>query len=270
MKIRKQTLILGVFISFCSPVIFGQGHVDRILENAKRGYAPDQFVISERYHNGTGTYKQDDYEAIKWCRKSAIQGHNEAQYRLGFYYRMGRGVKKDLVKAIEWFEKSAAQYNRYAMSELGRLYSDGKSIEPIYERAIYWLEKYLEILPGEVFALRRLGDSYKGLGDYEKHFEYYLKAAEAGDKKAQFKVGMYYRKGEYVEKDLKKSFEWLQRGSDDKMRLGSKFQLAYAYEMGWGTTKDLKLAKKLYRECEEKGHPKAKEAIKRVKGKMKK
>ncbi len=40
--------------------------------------------------------------------------------------------------------------------------------------------------------------------DEDVHFDYYLKVAQQGDYKAQFKLGVYYDKGKGVTQDLKK------------------------------------------------------------------
>ena len=48
-------------------------------------------------------------EAFKYCKKSAEEGHAEAQFNLGVMYQYGRGVKQDYFKAFEWYQKAAEQ-----------------------------------------------------------------------------------------------------------------------------------------------------------------
>ena len=62
---------------------------------------------------------------------AAEQGHSEAQYKLGQYYRSGRGgLKKDAKKALEWFEKSANQgFVRAMLQHRGLVQNQDMSLE---------------------------------------------------------------------------------------------------------------------------------------------
>lgn len=57
------------------------------------------------YGDGRGV-KQDDFEAVKWFRKAADQGHAKAQVLLGLSYILGKGVQVNKVLAKEWFGKA--------------------------------------------------------------------------------------------------------------------------------------------------------------------
>jgi uncharacterized protein len=57
---------------------------------------------------------QDDAEAVRWYRKSAEQGHPQAQYNLGYMYYYGYGVPRNRVGANDLFQKAAAQGNEDA------------------------------------------------------------------------------------------------------------------------------------------------------------
>ncbi len=55
-----------------------------------------------------------------------------------------------------------------------------------------------------------------GLGVPQSNAEavkWYLKAAEQGNVRAQFKLGLMYQNGEGVEKDLKSAAEWLMKAA---------------------------------------------------------
>ncbi|MBR6106395.1 MAG: sel1 repeat family protein [Oscillospiraceae bacterium] len=62
-------------------------------------------------------------------------------------------------------------------------------------------------------ALQELGERYYfGLGtaqDYEKAYEYLLRAAEQDVQDAQFLIAECYRDGHFVQQDYEKYFEWL-------------------------------------------------------------
>ncbi|MBT5033362.1 MAG: sel1 repeat family protein [Rhodospirillales bacterium] len=107
--------------------------------------------------------------------KAAKQGHSEAQYKLGQYYRSGRGgLKKDATKALGWFEKSAAQGFVRAMLQCG-------------------------------------GHYYRGAGaakDYKKSLGYYKKAAKKGEKYAAYMIGVHYQRGRGAKKSTKQAIKW--------------------------------------------------------------
>ena len=48
-------------------------------------------------------------EAAKWFRKSAEQGHADAQSSLGGMYEDGKGVPRDYVQAHKWYNLAAAK-----------------------------------------------------------------------------------------------------------------------------------------------------------------
>lgn len=50
---------------------------------------------------------RDYRQAADWCRKSAQQGHANAQYFLGMMYDEGKGVAQDARQALDWYRKSA-------------------------------------------------------------------------------------------------------------------------------------------------------------------
>jgi hypothetical protein len=60
------------------------------------------------YEQGDGI-KQDLKEALKWYRKAADQGFDQAQFRLGLMYYNGRGVKQNRTEAFKWIVKAAEQ-----------------------------------------------------------------------------------------------------------------------------------------------------------------
>lgn len=61
-----------------------------------------------RYENGEGVIPDVDRAVRLYC-KAARQGYAEAQYRLGWIYSHGRGVKRDDALASAWFTKAASQ-----------------------------------------------------------------------------------------------------------------------------------------------------------------
>ena len=91
-----------------------------VMRLAEKGYAEAQFRLGFMYYRGYGV-KQDYAEAVKWFRKSAEQGHAGAQCNLGVMYDNGYGVQKDYAEAVKWFRKAAAQGHTAAQEALKQL-----------------------------------------------------------------------------------------------------------------------------------------------------
>lgn len=74
--------------------------------------------------------------AVKWMRKSAIQGQPLAQRYLGVMYDKGEGVEENPVLAAYWFQKSADQRDAEAQFYLATMYEDGEGVERNLKKAL--------------------------------------------------------------------------------------------------------------------------------------
>ena len=71
-------------------------------------------------------------------RLAADQGNADAQVKLGFMYREGRGVTKDHSEALKWYRLAAQQGDWSAQSNLGSMYDKGQGVTQDYVRAHMW------------------------------------------------------------------------------------------------------------------------------------
>ena len=46
---------------------------------------------------------------MKWVQKAAESGDTKFQYMLGLFYEDGIGAQKNIAEAIRWFKKAAEQ-----------------------------------------------------------------------------------------------------------------------------------------------------------------
>ena len=60
-------------------------------------------------------------EAEKWFQRAAEQGHDNAQFYIGWCYDKGYGVPRNYNEAKKWYTKAADQGNRKAKSSLRNL-----------------------------------------------------------------------------------------------------------------------------------------------------
>jgi TPR repeat protein len=76
-----------------------------------------QINLGVMYADGRGVVR-DDYEAARWFRAAATQGHAVGQNRLGIFYAKGRGVARNDAEAVRWFRAAAAQGDANAIRNL--------------------------------------------------------------------------------------------------------------------------------------------------------
>lgn len=153
------------------------------------GTSDSKKTVEELCKLGNDAYDAGDYtKAVKWYKKAAKQGDDNAQRRLGWCYAYGKGVKEDYEKAFEWYEKSAVQGNAEAQIGLGLCYNYGRGVKQDYAKAFEWYKKAAEQCCGNVIQYT-VGYCYEeGLGvrqDYDKALEWYRKSAELGNENAK-------------------------------------------------------------------------------------
>jgi hypothetical protein len=119
---------------------FASMPLDKLKAAAEAGDQEAQYDLGNRFvakasSNGRRT---DAANAVKWYRRSAEQGHANAQYRLGLAYAKGEGVEQDLVEAATWYLKSAKQGNAWAQLRIGDCRRFGSGVLVSLSRARHW------------------------------------------------------------------------------------------------------------------------------------
>ena len=76
------------------------GQLAEIRCLAEQGNAEAQFSLGFRYDEGEGV-PQDSQEAVKWWRKAAEQGHDQAQFQPRCHVRNRRGCAPILSRGRE-------------------------------------------------------------------------------------------------------------------------------------------------------------------------
>ncbi len=210
----------------------------------------------------------EDYitHAVEQLKKAANQGNKGAQFRLGFYYDQGVGVKQDYSKAFSWIKKVANQGHAEVQEILGLFYYQGIGVKQDFKEGFNWIEKAAN--QGYADAQYNVGISYYyGQGaeqDYSKAFNWYQKAANQGLADAQFSLGISYYYGQGVKQDYSKALNWTEEAAFQGYA-EAQFELGTLYEKGIGVVKkDLKEAAYWYEEAAEQGHQKAKAQLKRL------
>jgi len=85
---------------------------------------------------------EDDAEAVRLFRASAVQGHPEGEYGLAEMYIKGEGVAQDYDEAILWLERAAEHGHARAAGMLVSVYRNGRFGRPVDPaKAEYWNER---------------------------------------------------------------------------------------------------------------------------------
>ncbi len=143
-------------------------------------------------------------------RKAADGGHAGAQFSLGVWYGLDKGVAKDAVAAAEWYAKAAAQGLAVAQCNFGVLFENGSGVAKDFEAAAAWYAK--AAAQGNANGQKCLGRCYNlGTGvaqDLVAAATCYAKAAAQGHSEAQFNLGVFYENGVCGARDFKQAAAW--------------------------------------------------------------
>jgi hypothetical protein len=86
-----------------------------------------QHYLAFMYLRGKGV-RQSDFEAVKWLRRSAEQGHVKAQYNLAVMYHIGLGARQNDAEAVKWFKAAAKQGHSEAEQNLLFMRTKGRRV----------------------------------------------------------------------------------------------------------------------------------------------
>lgn len=155
------------------------------------------YYIGEEYE-----YNKEDYrEAFEWYSTAVLEFNCcDSKFKLGEFYREGKGVEKDIDLAIFWYKKVIEEHkDEYGHVFLGETFERlNDLIEEGYENALSG-ELYIGYLRSEAtlnskddyfnVKLREYHEKGYNVGDFNASLFTLLKKAEQGDKQAQIEFG---------------------------------------------------------------------------------
>ncbi|GAB5520187.1 MAG: hypothetical protein RhofKO_24380 [Rhodothermales bacterium] len=222
--------------------------------SADQDYLPAWFALGETLE------AQGDYqEAVRWYERPAKDGDQYAQYRLGYLYEEGLGVKRNWKRAAEWYRRAADQGYVTAYFALGQLYES----EERYADAAQWYQRPAE--QGDSFAQHRLGYLYEnGFGvtqDLPLAEFYYAKSAEQNYPYAQEALGRMLASRALFGEAAAWYRRAAQQGYDE-----AQFQLGQLYATGRGVPRNPQEALRWYRLAARNGSSAAQQAVTEMQG----
>jgi len=110
----------------------------RFRKLAQEGNHNYQYMLGRAYEGGVVGVPQEYGEAVRWYRKSAIQGNGMAQMALGMMYFDGKGVTRSHQAAFTWLKPAAEQGEPLAQVTLGTMYEAGDGVPQDFIQAHMW------------------------------------------------------------------------------------------------------------------------------------
>lgn len=274
MKIHSfRALVLGLLVSGLA-----QANNPACIDECAKAFASKNYSV-----------------ALTECTAAAEYGHVPAQRFLGSMYAAGWGTQKDYNKSAYWLRKAADQGDASAQKYLSKL--EGKPYQaPIRKAEIVQAENALsqaapivaqpqaavvtEVktapqVKGPVVATEAKINSLQDViaecdkayyaDDHSTAYRVCGVAAEQGDVRAQFKVGLMYFSGKGVSKDYKGALKWYRKAAEQGYG-PAQMGIGYMYEKGLGgVNKDDLEALTWYRKAADQGNESAQSAIDAIK-----
>lgn len=148
------------------------------------------------YLTGEGLPKSEE-KAAEWFKKGAEAGWPKSQLNYGLILRQGKSIELSNEKSLEWIQKAADGGFVEANAVFGRIYFNGDRLQPpVPEKSFPYIKVAAEA--GDPVCQNILGLTYQnGLGNSAEHkapekaIDWFRKAAEQNDRKAQANLGKF-------------------------------------------------------------------------------
>lgn len=264
------------------------------LKLIQKGRDEYQIDLANLYYFDEKNYK----DAEPLYLDLASKGNTDIYQRLGSIYFKGIDGKKDYAKAFNWFKKDAENGNNDSQLMVGLLLLDGLGVNQNTDLALNWFDRAAK--QGNQKAIEYV-NALTDETDVKKIHKLSLDAAQNGDAKAQYNLGVNYEYGFGVEQDMNQAFSWYKKAADQgepfaqvnlanmyfnelcactpkntslaislykkaasQNNAQAQFNLGQIYYHGWGVKKDIGLAKTWYQSAYKNGYLGANDMLKQI------
>lgn len=237
-----------------------QQNFETIYRGMADGDSEAYYLMGQMLYFGQYGAVLDKGIAYRCFLTAAKKGHVKSEYSLGHCYYYGQGVDKDEDRAFAWLKRASEHGDADAKKLLGKIQNDREiraareecermkaarqrqiaecvndlGMDPnASEMAKTLFMATIRLAKTEVSAQFKLATWFEtgecgARKDMALAFAWYLTAAEKGDARAEFKIGVAYKCGDGVPKDDEKSFAWcmksaLQGDSDAQRWVGEAY-----------------------------------------------
>ena len=217
---------------------FGLNDIDKTIEYYKLSHENNihYYTIASLYEK-----KEDFKTAFEYYNKGLENKEEDSIARLSLYYSWGIYVKRDYRMSYECDKMLVNSKNGSTLAKaniaLRQIYGVDEEVEP--SEAMENLKKLSD--EGNNYAMAYYArELYEGdnIGkDLNKAYELFKKTET--NSLSKYYLGLYYKYGIKVEKDYNKAFEYFNKTNF----FSTYFELGKCYLYGFGTKKNVKLAK---------------------------
>ena len=190
---------------------------------AESGDVIAQHYMGQLYLSG-GAVPRSDERAVAWFRRAAENGDIASAHNLGVIHERATGTLRDHDEALRWYRFAAERGFARSQANLGQLLSERKD-----PQARQWIEK--AAAQDEPRGLYLLAMLRLDAGEDAQAADLLRRAAESGDRDAQYRFTLLLGAGRGVDKDEQRALEWL-RKSAKQGQAEAQYLLAAAYSRG--------------------------------------
>ena len=230
-----------------------------VEKRAKEGDVRAKTALAACLTDGIGCERDVD-AGFTLCREAANAGDAEATRRLGVCCENGIGTEKDEKKAVAAYRKSAEAGNAAATANLGYCYQNGVGVAKNGAEAAKLYRKVVEAGgEGASAALVNLADLYEtgdGVPRNEREArKLRTRAVELGNSAAALTLGTASGEASDYEEAAsryRRAFELAEAEGkpwSESVSAWARLNLGLLYENGVGVPRDVREAKKLYRDA---------------------
>lgn len=234
--------------------------------SAEQGNADAQDMLGIIYSNlnNDKVVTVDNNEALRWFKKAAEQNHLLGILHLGHMKEFGGGCQVDYKEALSLYERAANGGCVEAQAYLGWVYLKGScGLAQDKNKALIWYRKAAE--QGDGNSQFFLGSLLLNANppSTEEAFKWYTTAADNGNANAQTAVGLFYEKGNIVAQSFETAALWYQKAIKQEQQM-AYYHLGLLYRDGKGVNKDIVKAKQLLKKAAELGNKEAENDLQKL------
>ncbi len=187
-----------------------------VKASAVQGNVGAMNLLGDRLRDGADG-PVDDGGARAWYARAVKLGDPNSLEDLGWMMEKGRGAPRDPGGARQAYTQAAGHGSGWAMEQIARMMENGIGGPVQPESARAWWEQ--AAAHGRTSAMIHLGAAADQNADKTTAFEWFEKAAQAGDAWAQNRVGWMLQNGEGIDQDVGEAIGWYKLAAEKGMAL---------------------------------------------------
>jgi uncharacterized protein len=207
-----------------------------LKEAARAGSGDAMGMLGVMHAEGLGV-EEDAAKAVHWFTRAVEAGAREYTLQLGWLHLHGRGVPRNRERAEHWFRQGIeADLHPARLALASMLIADvhaGESPERVREAERLLTEALDDDVIMASFLLAQL--HIEGAGaikpDPVKAVRYTRMGAEQGHAQMQGWLGVFYARGEGVEKDVVEAMKWSSLAAAEGDAVGNQLRLKLQAEL---------------------------------------